>query len=146
VILEAISGYIVFWRTEKFFDSNPINELFNDGFTKEFTQEKSKWLLIKLSAVGQFNNYNMICEVENGRLRIIAKTNYDHLDRWADEEINLALQSSRHVRFEYDGQGIATSLKIKDVKKMSFEGLQSYLQDFSEMLKKLKIEKGSTQQ
>lgn len=140
IILEIAKSYIEYRRTEKFFDSNPMNELLKHGFRKDPTEKDSKWFLSKLSAVGQFDDYNMICEVENGRLRVIAKTNYDHLDTWANKDIDLVRQSFRHVRFEYDGDGIATSLKLSEVKQMTYDGLVSYLGEFVKMLKKLKVE------
>ena len=117
-----------------------MNELLKDGFRKNPTEKDSKWFLSKLSAVGQFDNYNMICEVENGRLRVIAKTNYDHLDTWNNKDIDSVLQSFRHVRFEYDGDGIATSLNISEVKKMTYANLTESLREFVKLLKKLKVE------
>jgi hypothetical protein len=140
VMLETVRNYIEYWRMEKFFDSNPMNELLKDGFRKNPTEKDSKWFLSKLSAVGQFDKFNMICEVENGRLRIIAKTNYDHLDTWDNKDIDSVLQSFRHVRFEYDGDGIVTSLKISEVKKMTYANLTEYLREFVKLLKKLKVE------
>ena len=140
ITLDTIKNYLEYWRTEKFFDSKPMNELLKNGFKKDPTEKESKWFLSKLTAVGQFDIYEMICEVENGRLRVIAKTNYDHLDAWDNKDIDLVRQSFRHVRFEYDGDGIATSLKTSEVKKMTYESLISYLTDFVKILKKLKLE------
>ncbi|WP_253403602.1 hypothetical protein [Pontibacter sp. HSC-36F09] len=117
-----------------------MSELFKNGFKASLTEKESKWFMSKLSLVGQFDNYNMICEVENGRLRVIANTNYDHLDKWDDKDIDSIQQSFRHVRFEYDGDGIATTLKVSEVKKMTYNGLESHLKEFIKMLKKLKIE------
>ena len=92
IVLETIQNYIEYRRTEKFFDSKPMNELFKNGFRKDLTGKESKWFLSKVNGVGQFDNYNMICEVESGRLRVIAKTNYDHLDTWDNKEIDFILQ------------------------------------------------------
>ena len=114
--------------------------LLKNGFRKDLTEKESKWFLSKLSAVGKFDNYNMICEVENGRLRVIAKANYDHLDRWDNTDIDSIRQSFRHVRFGYEGDGIATFLKISEVRKMTYDSLVSHLTDFVKMLKKLKVE------
>ena len=140
ILLETIQNYIEYRRAEKFFDSKPMNELLKNGFRKDPTEKESKWFLAKLSAVGQFGNYNMLCEVESGRLRVIAKTNYDHLDTWDNKDIDFVRQSFRHVKFEYDGDGIATSLKMSEVRKMTYESLVTYLSDFVKMLKKLNVE------
>lgn len=140
IVFEIIPGYSEYWRPERFLDSNPMGELLKNGFKKDVTEKQSKWFLSKLNAVGQFDNYSMICEVENGRLRVIAKTNYDHLDAWNDKDIDSIIQSFRHVKFEYAGEGIAISLKVSDVKRMTYDSLVSYLRDFVRMLKKLKIE------
>jgi hypothetical protein len=140
IIFSTIDGYIKYWRTSKFFESTPIADLLRNGFRKDWSDRDSKWWLSTLILVGPFDRYEMICELDRGRLRVIAKSNYDHLDAWDNKEINLVLQSFKNVRFEYDGQGIATSLKMSDVKKMTYEGLVNYLKDFVEMLKKLKVE------
>ncbi len=116
-----------------------MTELFKNGFEKDHTEKGSKWFLSKLIAVGQFDNYNMICEVENGRLRVIAKTNYDHLDTWDNKDIKSIRQSFKHVRFENDGLGLATSLKVGDVKKMTYDHFVSYLGEFVKMLRELKV-------
>ncbi len=87
-----------------------------------------------------FDGYAMICELDSGRLRVIARSNYNHLDTWDNNDIHVVLQSFKNIKFEYDALGIATSLKISDVKKMNYEELVSNLEQFVEMLKKLKIE------
>jgi hypothetical protein len=69
IMFEITQSYIEYRRTEKFFDSDPMTELLKNGFKKDRTEKKSKWFLSKLSAVGQFDNYFMTCEVQNGRLR-----------------------------------------------------------------------------
>jgi len=140
IVFETIQKYIEYWRTERFFDSTPMRELLKSGFRKDHTNKESKWFLSKLNAVGQFESYSMICEVESGRLRIIAKTDYAHLDAWANKDIDLVRQSFRNMRFEYDGDGIATSLKIGEVRQMTYDGLVNYLREFVKMLKKLNVE------
>ncbi|WP_133242768.1 hypothetical protein [Pontibacter virosus] len=140
ITIETIQSYIEYRRTKEFFNSIPMGELLKNGFKENLSEKESKWFMSKLIIVGQFDNYHMICEVENGRLRVIAKTNYDHLDTWDDKDIDSIQQSFRHVRFEYDGDGIATSLKVSDVKKMTYESLVSHLKEFVKMLRKLKVE------
>jgi hypothetical protein len=142
IVFEIIPGFIEYKRTEKLFDSEPIKELIKNGFKKDLTEKSSKWFLSKLSTVGQFDKYEMVCEVESGRLRIIARTNYEHLENWDINDIKAIQQSFKHVRFEYDGDGIATSLKVSRVKKMTYKELENYLREFVKMLDKLKPGEG----
>lgn len=139
LVIGIVQGFIEVKKTDKFFNSQPINELFKNGFKKDWTNKNSRWFFSKLCAVGQFDKYEMICEVENKRLRIIAKANYDHLDDWSVNEIKSVIQSFKEINFEYDGEGIATSLEKSKVKKMTYADLINYLTDFGKMLEKLKI-------
>ena len=116
-----------------------MNEIFKIGFVNDFNNKESKWEFSKLITVGQYSNYEMIFEVENGRLRIIAISNYSHLDKWDSREIIGIIKSFSHIRFEYDGLGIATRLKIPNVKRMTTSEIKNYLDDFVEMLKLLEI-------
>jgi hypothetical protein len=136
---EVLTGYIEYWRSEKFFNSNPVAELLKNGFVKDYTEKESTWMLSKLCWVGKFANYEMIFEIERNRLRVIAKTDCSHLDDWDNKEIKAVLQIYKQVRFEFDGQGIATSLKVRDVKKMTYTELVIYLEEFIKLLKELKI-------
>jgi hypothetical protein len=140
LVFEIIPGFIEYRRTDKFFETTSVNGLLKNGFKKDVDNKDSKWFLSKLILVGPFDKYEMICEIEQGRLRVIAKSNYDHLDNWDNKEIKAIQKLFSHVRFEYDGQGIATSLKMTKVKRMTFNDLQNYLGEFVKMLEKLKIE------
>ncbi len=136
---EILTGYIEYWRSEKFFESIPIAELLKNGFVKDYTEKESTWMLSKLCWVGKFGNYEMICEIESNRLRVIAKTDYSHLDDWDNKEIHAVLQAYKHGRFEFDSKGIATSLKVKDVRKMTYADFVNYLEDFTKLLTELKV-------
>lgn len=138
--LEILQGFIEYRKTEKFFETSSVNGLLKNGFKKDWDNKDSKWFLSKLIAVGKFDKYEMICEIEQGRLRVIAKSNYDHLDKWDNSEIIAIQKLFSHVRFEYDGLGIATSLKMTQAKRMTFSELQNYLGEFVKMLEKLKIQ------
>ena len=139
VSVEILEGFMVYTRTKNFFEALPMNEIFKIGFVNDFNNKESKWEFSKLITVGQYSNYEMIFEVENGRLRIIAISNYSHLDKWDSREIIGIIKSFSHIRFEYDGLGIATSLKIPNVKRMTTSEIKNYLDDFVEMLKLLEI-------
>jgi hypothetical protein len=138
-ISDVFHGYFEYRNTNKFFDTTSVSGLLKIGFKKDWDDRDSKWLLSKLIAVGQFDKYEMICAIEQGRLRVIAKSTYDHLDKWENREIKEIQKLFGHVKFEFDGQGIATSLKMTEVKRMTFNELQNYLGEFVKMLEKLKI-------
>ncbi len=136
---EALYGMIEYKRTESFFESRTMREWLGQGFTKEWDSRDSRWYLSKRIAVGRFDQFEMICEVEDGRLRVIAKADYGHLDSWTDQDIKSVQQAFGHVRFEYDGQGIATSLKVSAVREMTLSAFEAYLREFGKMLRQLKI-------
>ena len=139
--LELVRGYFEYRNTNSFFEKTCISGLLRIGFKKDWDNKDSKMFLSKLVAVGQFDRFEMICEVESGRLRVIAKSNYTHLDKWDINEIDAIQQLFGHVKFEYDGLGIATSLKMSEVKRMTFSDLQNYLSEFVKMLEKLNLER-----
>ncbi len=140
LISDIVPGYLGYRNTNRFFETSSVNGLLQTGFKKDWDNKDSKWFLSNLIAVGNFDRYQMICEVEGARLRIIAKSKYDHLDNWDIDEIKAVQKQFSHVRFEYDGLGIATSLRMTQVKRMTFDELQTYLGEFAKMLKKLRIE------
>ena len=133
----ALQDYIEFSRYNKVLNSEPFNQLTKLGFTKTYTDKKSKWSTSMPTLVGQVDNYPMRIEVENGIVRVIADIDLDKVEK---EHMSELKQFFGDKNVEYDWLGLALIYKTSKRKDLTIQTLESDIRQFIKFFKTKKLD------
>lgn len=127
----SIKEFKTYKRTKEILDNYPFNELTKNGFRISYEFENSKWMFTQLLLRGYFDDFQIVCEVQDSTFKMIALS-----DNLSEKHIRILKKEFGENKIESEGFGVSLKYDAKREVVTPFDQLNSDLRKFIRLLQR----------